>query len=73
MQREYLGSHSESDVQATQAGVECETPGTSEESNSHETQSSSTTTTNSSSSTNSSNNDPHPTDRAILDDLDYGQ
>jgi hypothetical protein len=65
-----LGSNSESDVQATQAGVECAMPGY-DESNLHDTQLSAT---NSSSSTNSSNNDPHFTiaDRSTLNDADYG-
>lgn len=72
--KEFLDSHSESDVLATQAGVECETPAVFQGVNSHETQPS-PSTTNSSSSTNSSNNDTHPhaIDRTILTDLDYGE
>ncbi|UJR35843.1 hypothetical protein I4U23_028587 [Adineta vaga] len=62
-------SNSDSDVQATRAGVECAAP-TCDETNVQDTQASAT---NSSTSTNSSNNDPQHThmDRTILNDIDY--
>jgi hypothetical protein len=65
----FVDSNSESDIQATQAGVECATPSY-DESSAHDTQLSAT---NSSSSTNSSNNDPQftTTDRLTLDDAAY--
>lgn len=62
-------SHSESEVLATQAGVECGTPSFND-TNLHDTQIS---TTDSSTSTNSSNNDQYlnEIDRSILNDNDY--
>jgi hypothetical protein len=61
-----LDTTNESDVQATQAGVECVTPGFDEPTI--------VEATNSSSSTNSSNNDAlyNNIDRTILNDNDYG-
>jgi len=64
-QWEILDSNIESDVQATQAGVECVTPSFDE--------STVVEATNSSSSTNSSNNDVYYNniDRSIFNDNDY--